>query len=179
MEEKKKEQIEKLAKDIEDNFVQKCLCGEWYDEDYKYLAKALIDLKYQKIDENQVVICKEEYEDLVEAKRQLGCYIEDQKILLQRLNSPDPFWFCSFGGCEGVCKECKDTCEMSIFVKERKKAVEEVIKELLNIEMTEPWKNDELTVILGNKVVDVIDKFMERYSINIDEVMNGKEERTD
>ena len=36
----------------------------------------------------------------------------------------DPFWFCTFGGCEGVCKECKDTCEMSIFVKERKKTAE-------------------------------------------------------
>ena len=39
----------------------------------------------------------------------------------------DPFWFCSFGGCEGVCKECKDLCEKSIFVQERKETVKEIL----------------------------------------------------
>lgn len=43
--------------------------------------------------------------------------------------SYDPFWFCTFGGCEGVCKECKDTCEMSIFVKERKQILDDLHNE--------------------------------------------------
>lgn len=49
---------------------------------------------------------------------------EEYKCLKSIEKSYDPFWFCSFGGCEGVCKECKDTCEMSIFVKERKETAE-------------------------------------------------------
>ena len=44
-----------------------------------------------------------------------------QELLKKIEKAYDPFWFCAFGGCEGACKECKDTCEMSIFVKERKK----------------------------------------------------------
>lgn len=43
--------------------------------------------------------------------------------------SYDPFWFCTFGGCEGVCKECKYTCEMSIFVKERKQILDDLHNE--------------------------------------------------
>lgn len=54
-----------------------------------------------------VVLSKEEYDCLKKIEK-----------------AYDPFWFCSFGGCEGVCKECKDTCEMSIFVQERKKTAE-------------------------------------------------------
>ena len=49
---------------------------------------------------------------------------EEYKCLKSIEKSYDPFWFCSFGGCEGVCKECKDTCEMSICVKERKETAE-------------------------------------------------------
>ena len=49
---------------------------------------------------------------------------EEYKCLKSIEKSYDPFWFCSFGGCEGVSKECKDTCEMSIFVKERKETAE-------------------------------------------------------
>lgn len=45
-------------------------------------------------------------------------------------SSVDQFWFCSFGGCEGACKECKDTCEMSIFVKERRETVNKILNKL-------------------------------------------------
>lgn len=68
---------------------------------------------YQKINENSVVLLKEEYDCL---KRIEKAY--------------DPFWFCAFGGCEGACKECKDTCEMSIFVKEHKETAEKILKEV-------------------------------------------------
>ena len=40
----------------------------------------------------------------------------------------DPFWFCSFDGCEGACKECKYTCEMSILVKNQIKGAEKLAK---------------------------------------------------
>lgn len=67
-------------------------------------AEALYNAGYRKISENVVVLTKEEYEDLKVAA-----------------DNYDPFWFCSFGGCEGARKGCKDDCEMSIFVQERKK----------------------------------------------------------
>lgn len=84
------------------------------------IAESIYDTIYR----DAVVLTKEEFDDFVESKRLLGCYIEDQKILLQMANSPDPFWFCTFGGCEGICKECKNTCEMSIFVQTRKEMAE-------------------------------------------------------
>jgi hypothetical protein len=63
---------------------------------------------------DSVVLSKEEYDCLKRIEK-----------------SYDPFWFCSFGGCEGVCKECKDTCEMSIFVKERKETAKKIFEELV------------------------------------------------
>lgn len=48
---------------------------------------------------------------------------EEYKYLKFAADKFDPFWFCSFGGCEGACKECKNTCEMSLFVKERKQVL--------------------------------------------------------
>lgn len=42
----------------------------------------------------------------------------------------EPFWFCSFGGCEGVCKECINDCEMSILVKARKEMAENILRKL-------------------------------------------------
>lgn len=69
---------------------------------------AIVDLE-----KNNVVIPKDEYR-----------YIKDMA------NRFDPFWFCAFGGCEGACKECKDTCEMSIFVKERQKTAKDILNGL-------------------------------------------------
>jgi hypothetical protein len=71
----------------------------------------LYDKGYRKLPEDSVVLSNEEYDCLKRIEK-----------------SYDPFWFCSFGGCEGVCKECKDTCEMSIFVKERKETAEKILK---------------------------------------------------
>lgn len=94
------------------------------------LANEILEHYEPKLPRDGMVLSREEYDDLIESKRLLGCYIEDQKILLQRVNSPDPFWFCTSGGCEGISKECKDTCEMSIFVKERKKTAKEIYQQL-------------------------------------------------
>ena len=75
-----------------------------YIHAFRGYATYLVDRNYRKLQEDEIVVPKDEYR-----------YIKD---MADRF---DPFWFCAFGGCEGVCKECKDTCEMSIFVKERKK----------------------------------------------------------
>ena len=63
--------------------------------------------------EDDIVISKEEYRYLKSIEK-----------------SYDPFWFCSISGCEGIRKECKDTCEMSIFVKEHKETAEKIFNEL-------------------------------------------------
>ena len=76
-------------------------CFEWKQAVRQY------EQGYRKFPKDSVVLSKEEYDCL---KRIEKAY--------------DPFWFCSFDGCEGVCKECKDACEMSIFVKERKETAE-------------------------------------------------------
>ena len=49
-------------------------------------ATYAFDLGYRKINENEIVISREEYDDLIESKRQLGCYIEDQKIWIDAAN---------------------------------------------------------------------------------------------
>lgn len=82
---------------------------------FKIYAKALIKNNIVQIQEDDIVVPKDEYR-----------YIKDMA------DRYDPFWFCAFGGCEGVCKECKDTCEMSIFVKEQKKTAEKILKNLMN-----------------------------------------------
>ena len=109
---KDKEKIEEMAKDI-----------DWAKEriwDSKGIATHLVNMDYLKLPKDSVVLSREEYEVLKKIEK-----------------SYDPFWFCAFGGCEGVCKECKDTCEMSIFVKERKETAEkfanEVYKELYQL----------------------------------------------
>lgn len=113
----KQEQIEEMRKEIENGF-RKADCRQPYtNEPYPYfetqktaIAEALYNAGYRKIPENAVVLTKEEYEDLKVAA-----------------DNYDPFWFCSFGGCEGARKGCKDDCEMSIFVQERKKTAKEII----------------------------------------------------
>ena len=65
-----------------------------------------------------------------------------------------------FGGCEGVCKECKDTCEMSIFVKERKETAEKILNEIANLKIVDDKvcaydlvnKLNELATYLGVKI---------------------------
>lgn len=96
-----------------------------YKETLKGYAKYLINKNYCKIPEDAVVVPKDEY-----------CYLKDMA------DRYDPFWFCAFGGCEGVCKECIDTCEMSIFVKERKATVEKCIQLLENMKVNEDGRHE-------------------------------------
>lgn len=103
-------------------------------------AEALYNAGYRKISENVVVLTKEEYEDLKVAA-----------------DNYDPFWFCSFGGCEGARKGCKDDCEMSIFVQERKKTAKEILQE---------WADDNSSMGLDNTFVNNIAK---RYGIEVEE----------
>ena len=102
----KEDKIKELAKDMGIGFQ---LSGTTR---FGPVAAELVEMGYQRIKKDDIIISKEEY----------SCLKSIEK-------SYDPFWFCTFGGCEGVCKECKDTCEMSIFVKERKKILEKFIKE--------------------------------------------------
>ena len=90
-----------------------------------WVVEKLIDLNYRKIDKDDVVLPKDEYR-----------YLKDMA------NHFDPFWFCSFGGCEGVCKECIDTCEMSIFVKERKATAEKCMQLLENMKVPEDSRHE-------------------------------------
>lgn len=104
------DQIAEMEKDI-------CNACKKYRECAKELctlpqacAAELVEKYQPKLSKNTVIIPIEEYR-----------YFKD---MARRY---DPFWFCTFGGCEGACKECKDTCEMSIFVKERKKTADKII----------------------------------------------------
>lgn len=103
-------------------------------------AEALYNAGYRKIPENAVVLTKEEYEDLKVAA-----------------DNYDPFWFCSFGGCEGARKGCKDDCEMSIVVHERKKTVKEILQE---------WADDNSSMGLDNTFVKNI---AEKYGVEVEE----------
>ena len=137
-----------------------------------------------------VTITKKEYDELVESRKQLGCYIEDQKILLQG-NIPqgyiviakkqynhltniqknyDPFWFCTYGGCEGISKNCKDDCSCSIFTKTR----EEVLKDFL---VTNGWTQEESESIMHNymnKKYGIIYKVDSECSVCGKHLTNGK-----
>lgn len=108
----KQEQIEEMKTLLLETYI------EWLDKPamdkkpnlYDMDANKLYNAGYRKNSKNAVVLTKEEYEDLKVAA-----------------DNYDPFWFCSFGGCEGARKGCKDDCEMSIFVQERKKTAKEIL----------------------------------------------------
>lgn len=112
----RQEQIEEMKTLLLETYI------EWLDKPatdkkpnlYDMDANKLYNAGYRKIPENAVVLTKEEYEDLKVAA-----------------DNYDPFWFCSFGGCEGARKGCKDDCEMSIFVQERKKTAKEILQMLI------------------------------------------------
>lgn len=116
----KKEQIEEMARTMcgyhdregRCTFRDGALCDKFNSQDccYKDDAEMLYDASYRKISESAVVLTKEECENLKFAA-----------------DNYDPFWFCSFGGCEGVCKECRNLCENSLFVQERKKTAKEIL----------------------------------------------------
>ena len=75
-------------------------------------AKSVYGANYRKLADDEMIILKEDYE------------------LLKKIEKAfDPLWFCTFGGCEGARKECKNTCEMSIFVKERKQILDDLHNE--------------------------------------------------
>ena len=123
--EEKQRQIEEMVLDMFDysrtlvnittatedsNFINR------YKEALRGYATYLVDKGYCKLQEDETVLPKDEYRYL--------------KNMADRF---DPFWFCSFGGCEGACKECKDTCEMSIFVKERKATAEKYFHKIIEL----------------------------------------------
>ena len=121
-----KKMINEMASDMDYG----CVKHDLWPEDAKEIAKALTILGYQKVGEDEVIISKEEYGRLHSIEIAFEEFAKPDGILISKEEydclkkiekAYDPFWFCSFGGCEGACKECKDTCEMSIFVKERKK----------------------------------------------------------
>jgi hypothetical protein len=142
-------QLEEMIRDLIPFLVKKEFVEEilkqpfsYFDsmyEDEKAICRELIRLKYRKFPENMVMISREEYDGL---KKEAEHY--------------DPFWFCTFGGCEGACKECRNTCEMSIFVKERKETAREILNEF-----------DNLQEILSKKIKQLKEPFRRN--------MNGKE----
>ena len=67
--------------DAMDDLTEGQLKGLWCN-DIK-TAQNIYNAGYRKLPKDSVVLSREEYDDLVESKRQLGYYIEDQAILLQ------------------------------------------------------------------------------------------------
>ena len=122
-----------------------------YKEALRGYATFLVNRNYRKLQEDEIVVIKDEYR-----------YIKD---MADRHN---PFWFCAFGGCEGACKECKDTCEMSIFVKERKETAENLIRKIIKI------GNKEKLGYLKLYVED-IEQLREEYGLGIKENENGSQ----
>lgn len=113
-------QIEELTRDIIET--QWVFDAKNYHK-FEKIAKELV-AKGWVLSKNSVVLSREEYDCLKRIEK-----------------SYDPFWFCSFGGCEGACKECKDTCEMSIFVKERKETAEKFARDIFkHITTPEVWE---------------------------------------
>ena len=115
--------------------------------------------------QNAVVLTREEYDAL---KKDAERY--------------DPFWFCTFGGCEGVCKECWNTCEMSIFVKERNETVEKFAR-LVEFHSVSTRDNDgrEMFTISALGLKEILH---EEFGISYDEICKKftdramKEEKT-
>ena len=103
--------------------------------DFEEVRKKYLD----ELDKNTVVLTKEEY-----------------RCLKDMADRYDPFWFCTFGGCEGAGKECKNTCEMSIFVQTRKETAEKLgrkFKEKLDEKSVCGWI-DELPISYWNGFVN-------------------------
>lgn len=112
---------------------------------FKTYAEALIKNNIVQIHEDSVVLTKAEKQKLLHEMYEQGRFDaladldkegkvvlpkDEYRYLKDMADRYDPFWFCAFGGCEGVCKECKDTCEMSIFVKEHQKTTKDILNEL-------------------------------------------------
>ena len=108
---------------------------------------------YRKLPKDSVVLSKEEYDCLKKIEK-----------------AYDPFWFCAFGGCEGACKECKDTCEMSIFVKERKKFYNKLNENICTFKLEN--KSQEYTDGYTQAIADIcgrLDKTAVELGVNIKE----------
>ena len=100
-----KEMIEEMAKEIFNTCAWRFGKPNDYKEIFNDIAEDMYNQGYRKLPKDSVVqptiqsysthdndlvaISKKEYEDLIESKRQLGCYIEDQAIWLTVLTGKD------------------------------------------------------------------------------------------
>lgn len=117
------------------------------------LAEELLKYYQPKLPEDAVILPKDEYR-----------YLKDMA------DRYDPFWFCAFGGCEGACKECKDTCEMSIFVKERKKFYDKFNENICTFKLenkSEEYKDGYIQAIAD--ICGRLDKTAVELGVNIKE----------
>lgn len=146
------EELQKATKEMASDMDYACTSKDLYPSDAKEIAKTLYLLNYRKIDKDSVVLSNEEY----------GYLKSIEKLY-------DPFWFCAFGGCEGARKECKDTCEMSIFVKERKETAEKILN-IIDIEIEkgmEHCKDDYRGLLTARVLIQLFCK--EQFSTEIKE----------
>lgn len=85
-----------------------------------------------------------------------GNIYEDALRIIHRLQAAnDPFWFCAMGGCEGVCKQCKDTCPDSILVRKIKEGARGLAKTIKSV-IWEETENETIRIKDLHKVVDDI-----------------------
>lgn len=148
--ENKEKQIEKMADILCESKEHNC-----NGEDCKCLKQAtdLYNANCRILDEDFIAIPEIDYR-----------YLKD---MADRF---DPFWFCAFGGCEGACKECKDTCEMSIFVKERKKFYDKFNENICGFTLenkSEEYKDGYIQAIAD--ICDRLDKTAVELGVNIKE----------
>ena len=64
---------------------------------------------------------------------------DEYRYLKDMADRYDPFWFCTYGGCEGISPSCKETCPMSIFVKERTEIAEKIDDFLCKNDLLGGW----------------------------------------
>lgn len=150
-----------------------------YINAFRGYATSLVDKGYCRLHEDDVIISKKEHERLKSIENAFEVFAAPDSILISKEEydclkkiekAYDPFWFCAFGGCEGACKECKDTCEMSIFVKERKKFYDKFNENICFFKLennSEEYKDGYIDAIAD--ICDRLDKTAVELGVNIKE----------
>ncbi len=162
-------QIEEMAREMLDYGMEKypteasafteTLLREQFYHVFLTYAEHLIKKGYRKINENEVVLTREEYEKV---KYVLKYEPEEAIIRLKDLKKNEalynPHMFCSLSGCNGVSKDCNRTCKESWIVKERKETAEK-FAEMLKDDVSEDNElHERLNAYLKRDYFEYIDE---------------------
>lgn len=105
----------------------------------KYLHKInIVDIQQAEIEKLKQVKSQlekdifNEHMNYEAVKEELDEIEKEHKYLKKELDKYDPFYFCSFGGCEGVSNTCWKDCADSVYNVTRSDAVKEFTKLLID-----------------------------------------------